>query len=88
VEGSNLEEIDIVRQWKESARRQGQLEASREDLLLVLREGFQLDVPPDLLKTIRQTTDLTILEGWFRAVARAGSLEPFRNLIHSSENKP
>jgi len=79
-----VEQISIVREWKDSAR----LEVKRSDLLRVLRKRFPPEIPADLTQTIDQMTDLQELSGWFDAALDAPSLEDFRSLIHSDENKP
>jgi len=84
LEGFGVEQIDFVREWKDSAR----LEVKRSDLLRVLRKRFPPEVPADLTQMIDQMTDLQELSGWFDSALDAPSLDAFRSLIHSADNKP
>jgi hypothetical protein len=83
-----MEEISIVREWKEAARRQARIEVIRSNLLLVLQKRFSPDLPNDLKDAINQETDLQQLAYWFDAALDVSSLTAFHCLIHSSENKP
>jgi hypothetical protein len=81
LEEFNMEQLGIVREWKESARREGRLEANRNDLLVVLRERFHTEVPDDLVQTVQRTSDLATLSQWLIAAVGASSLEAFRSVI-------
>jgi len=81
LEGFNVEKISIVEEWKDSAQR----EAYRKSLLVVLKRRFHVEVPPDLSKTIQQTTDSSVLFQWLDEALQTESLEAFRNRILSSE---
>jgi hypothetical protein len=80
LEGFNVQQLDIVREWKDEAR----VETRRTDLLHVLRKRFPPEVPADLAEIIQQTQDLAILSRWFDAALDAPSLEAFRGIAQTS----
>ncbi len=77
LEGFHVEEISIVREWRDKAR----AEESRTDLLKVLRKRLAPEGAGDLEQVIQQTTDLGLLRRWFDAALDAPSLEAFRTAI-------
>ena len=84
-----MEQIDIVREWKDKARVEGRREAERDKLLKVLRKRFPPEVPPDLAQAVQQTTDLDQLARWFDAALDAPSLDVFRAVVQPcSGNSP
>jgi hypothetical protein len=82
LEGFNVRQLEIVREWRD----EGRIEGTHSALLLVLRERFQSEVPADLVETIRQTTDRELLSRWIVAAVREPSLEGFRNAVHPSSS--
>jgi hypothetical protein len=70
----NVEEISIVREWKDEARR----EVQRDNLLRILAKRFPPGAPTDMAQSIQQTMDLQQLSGWLDAAQDAPSLESFR----------
>ncbi len=81
LEGFDMWQSEVIREWKTAGRREGRLEEKHGDLLLVLRERFQTEVPTDLAQRIEQTTDLEVLSNWLTAALRAPSLDAFRSAI-------
>jgi hypothetical protein len=65
----------VIREWKTETR--------QSDLMLVLRERFQTEVPADLAQKIEQTTDLSVLSSWLLAALKVPSLDDFRNAIQA-----
>ncbi len=77
-------ESQVIREWKTP----GRVEEKRSDLLLVLREWFQIEVPADLAQKIQQTTDLGVLTGWLRTASTVPTLDAFRTAIQSTPAPP
>lgn len=84
LEGFNVQQLDIVREWKDEAR----VEVQQNNLLRVLRKRFPPEVPADLAEIIQQTQDLAILSRWFDAALDAPSLEAFRGLAQARPGTP
>jgi hypothetical protein len=84
LEGFNVQQLDIVREWKDEAR----VEEKRTDLLTVLQKRFHPEVPEDLARVIQQTTDLRLLSRWFVASLESASLDAFRNAMQSPPANP
>jgi hypothetical protein len=76
-----MERISIVEEWKASARREGELHASRNILLRQLPRRYRTEVPDDLKQRIQQTTDTEVLARWIDAVVTQPSLEAFRAVV-------
>jgi hypothetical protein len=79
LEGFNVWESQAVREWKTEAR----VEEKRGDILVVLRERFEAEVPADLAQKVQQTTDLGVLAGWLKVAAKVASFDAFRAAIQS-----
>jgi len=77
LEGFDMWQSEVIREWKTA----GRLEAQRNDLLLVLRERFQTEVPADLVQKIQQTLDLSVLTSWLSAALKVPSLDAFRSAM-------
>jgi len=77
LEGFDMWQSEVIREWKTA----GRLDAQRNDLLLVLRERFQTEVPADLVQKIQQTLDLSVLTSWLSAALKVPSLDAFRSAM-------
>jgi hypothetical protein len=73
LEGFDVWESQVIREWKAEAR--------QSDLLQVLRDRFQTEVPTDLVERVEQTTDLGVLSQWLSAAVTTSSLDAFRAAI-------
>jgi hypothetical protein len=89
LEGLKVEEISIVREWKEEARNEARVQERRGHLLMVLGTKFPPEIPAELARTIDQTADPALLSRWFQAALKAPSLEAFRSaMAPPAESKP
>jgi len=79
LEGFNVWESQVIREWKTA----GRLEEKRNDLLRALRVRLAPEVPADLTHTVEQTTDLDVLTRWFDAALTAPTLDAFRSVMGS-----
>ncbi len=77
LEGFNVWESQVIREWKAA----GRVEQQRGALLRALRLRFPPEVPADLGRTIEQTTDLDVLTRWFDAALTVPTLDAFRSAI-------
>jgi hypothetical protein len=85
LEGFNVRQLEIVREWKDEAR----VEERQNNLLRVLRKRFPPEVPPDLSQTIQETKDLEVLARWFDTALEVSSLDAFRSIVlPASGNTP
>lgn len=73
LEGWNVKESSVVKEWREEGKAEGQATA----LIAVLEARFS-QVPAELQTRIGQTADLTILKSWLTHAVRAASLAEFR----------
>jgi hypothetical protein len=76
LKGWNVEEPMFVKELEARAV----LNKQMGSLLRVLRARFE-SVPEDLASTIRETTELPVLDGWLITAATSGSLDAFRQAI-------
>jgi hypothetical protein len=83
LEGWEMWESQVIRQWRNEGRLEGRLEVKRSDLATVLQERFQIPVPADLAQLIQQATDLDTLSHWFRTALTAPSLDAFRAALQA-----
>jgi hypothetical protein len=67
-----------VLEWQAEAEKR----ATAKSLLTVLSSRFDTAVPAELEARIRGTEDLTQLERWLKAAARATSLEEFCQTVN------
>jgi hypothetical protein len=97
LEGWDVEQIDIVRRWKESARREGReqglregeeagvqlgrLQELRSGLLKLLRAKFPSEQLADMVHAIEQQAGPDLLSRWFDAVLIAATIEEVRTAI-------
>jgi hypothetical protein len=96
LEGWNMWESQVIREWKTAARQEGLqegrqeglLEANRTSLLKLLQRRFKAEIPSDLLQLIQQTNDLETLGRWFDAAVEISSADAFRNLIQAPPAPP
>ena len=75
LEGFQMNESPVARQWRAEARLEGKAEAV---LRLVQRWG--VPVPEDLAATIRSSTDSAQLDRWLDLAVAAPTLEQFRQV--------
>jgi hypothetical protein len=84
LEGFNVRQLEIVREWRDEGCAEGRLESLRSSLEKVLRKRYPPDVPSDVAEVIQQTTDPEMLSTWFDAALEAQSLDEFRTAMRSS----
>lgn len=88
LEGFDVDQIPIVREWKDAARREGLdkgvQQAHRHDIRTVVQVRFEEDLPPDLDNALQQMEDAATLEQWFRLSLKTPTLADFRAAIVSS----
>jgi hypothetical protein len=75
-----VEQSQQVLEWQAIAEKRGRAESKMEDVLRVLRQRTQADVPTDVEQTIRATDDFDQLNHWLDAAAEASSLAEFLRL--------
>jgi hypothetical protein len=80
LEGFDMWESQVIREWKTEA----QVELQRKNLREVLRSRFPPEVPTDLAERIDQTTDLGALTRWFGAALTAPTLDAFRGAVQTT----
>ena len=67
LEGWNMRPSQVVEEWRNEGRVEGQLATRREDLLALLEERFGA-LPDGLLQRIQATTDVERLKAALRQV--------------------
>lgn len=78
LEGWNVEESDLVKQWQDVAEQRGRLTTLRENLLRVLVAKFSGPLPSELLAAIQTQPDFGELSRWFDVALKAASLAEFQ----------
>jgi hypothetical protein len=79
LEGWNVKEPQIVLDWINEGRVEGEIKGKAEALLRVLGRRFP-PVPQDLESKVRLATDSGQLDRWLDAAVTAVSLDEFRRL--------
>jgi hypothetical protein len=77
LEGFNVQESKIVKEWQEQARKV----TKREDVLRLLQVRFTQPLPTEVTTAIEQQNDLDVLSTWFDLAATSGTVEQFRAAI-------
>jgi hypothetical protein len=77
LEGFQMNESPVARQWRAEAYRAGFLEGMAE-VVLRLVQRWGVAVPKDLADAIRSSTDDTQFDRWLALVVAAPTLEQFR----------
>jgi hypothetical protein len=104
LEGWEMWESQVIREWKTEGRQEGlaegraeglaeglakgRAEEKRNALLKVLQLRFQTELPADLAQVIQQTAELEVLSGWFDAALLAPSLEAFASAVRPVPPSP
>jgi len=83
LEGFDMWESQVIREWKTAGRVEGRVEQLRNNLRQVLRSRFQSELPADLAQRIEQLTDLDVLMRWFDAALAMPTLDAFRNAVQT-----
>jgi hypothetical protein len=78
LEGLNMWESQVVKEWMDAGHAKGRIEGQRAALREALQIRFQTAVPADLEQAIQQATDPDLLIRWFRAALQVPTLEAFR----------
>jgi hypothetical protein len=86
LEGFNVRQLEIVREWKDEARLETRLEERRHFIRMVLQKRFPPEVPPDLARTIQEMADLPTLLRWCEVAVETPSLDAFRG--HTQTSSP
>jgi len=73
LEGFDVQESVIVKEWQDEAK----VQILVENLSTILREKFGA-VPDEVVAKIEGTTDLTVLRHWNLVAAKVDSLDKFR----------
>jgi len=81
LETWNMNESNVVAQWRAEGREQGTLTTKRQDLLEVLRLRFPVQLPADTRAAVETMTDLDELSRWFKVAVTAPSLDAFRAAV-------
>ncbi len=74
LEGWNVERSPITLEWEAHEK----LRTKREDLLMILRERFNQEVPPEIVQAVDAQDDLATLERWLKQAIHIGSLDEMR----------
>jgi hypothetical protein len=75
LEGMNVEESSVLREWADS----GAVKALREKVMLVLRDRFPGAVPSDLESALNRQRDAAVMSQWFDQAFRAKTLDEVRS---------
>jgi hypothetical protein len=82
LEGWNVQESQIVREWQAEARakgrQEGRQETLRDNLLKLLAVRSSGAVPADVLAAVQAQTDADRLSQWFDLLLAGATLEQFR----------
>ena len=89
LEGWNMWQSQVIKEWKDAGRAEGHAEGGaegtlrtlRRDVLKALRVRLQIEVPPDLAQAIERIADVEVLNRWFEAALNASTLEGFREVV-------
>jgi hypothetical protein len=74
LEKWNMQESQIVKEWKTEAVRR----AKQEDILRILALRFKAETPADLAERVREQEDTAALTRWLDAAVTAATLDEFR----------
>lgn len=77
LEGFNVIESKVVKEWQDQARAVGLREGRRASLLRLLPKQFGA-LPDDLRSTVEAVADPDQLDSWIEIAALVGSLDDFR----------
>jgi hypothetical protein len=77
LRGWNMKDSQIVKQWEDRARAEGEVRGEAEMLLHILEKKFK-QVPKDLQDAIFTTNDKERLYNWADLAVSARSLKSFR----------
>jgi hypothetical protein len=77
LEGFEMTESQVVKEWINQGRAQGNLERQRQDLLELLEGKFPGAVPNDVAQLIQQQDSQNLLHDWFKAAVRVATFEQF-----------
>jgi hypothetical protein len=87
LEGWNMEECEIVKEWEEQGRqkglRQGQLENMRRVFLHVFEQRFPGEVPADVAAAAQAQTNVDTLMRWMDLLLTASSPDQLRAALGS-----
>lgn len=89
LEGLDVEQIELVRRWKDAARgeghreglKEGIQEGHREALRQAVRIRFDVELPSDLNEALRQIKDKSMLDRWFKLSLESATFADFRAAI-------
>ena len=89
LEGFDMWQSQVIKEWKDEGRKEGRQEGQREAmqaaLLQVLRRRFKEEPPQALAQLIQQTTNLETLSRWTDHAWEVASLEEFRTRIQAPQ---
>jgi len=77
LEGWNVVESQVVKQWQDEAERKGERKAKAATLLQLLQVRYG-ELPAEIAEPIRQAQQTEDLDRWLVAFATAATLEQFR----------
>jgi hypothetical protein len=83
LEGWEMWHSQVVQQWKDEGRAEGELRTQRSNLLQILRLQFKVEIPPDLVTLIEQTTSMDVLNRWLNLSFEVSSLDDFRHRLET-----
>jgi hypothetical protein len=81
LEGWNVQESQIVKEWREEGRKEGLMEGERRALLRVLRIRFVDPLPTEIVQGVQAQTDINTLSNWQQLAVTAASLDQFRQAV-------
>jgi hypothetical protein len=87
LEGWEMWQSQVVKRWKDEGRAEGRAEGmltnQRNNLLQALRHHLKVEIPPDLVALIEQTTDMEVLKRWFSISMEVSSMDDFRHHLEA-----
>ncbi len=86
LEGWNVKTSQIVEEWKEEGRAEGDRRTSRAKLLRLLQLRFGPDLPADLQQAVEGQSDPAALDRWFDLAGTATSLDHFRTAFNAKSD--
>ena len=81
LEGFDMMESQVVREWVNKGRAEGELKTQRKNLLEVLEDRFPGAAPNEVIKLIEHQESFDLLHDWFREANRAPSFEHFMGVL-------
>lgn len=76
-----MQQSPVVLEWQAQAAEQATLKTKATDILKALEFRLHRKPPLAVAEKVKATTDLELLERWFKAAVTVDSMKEFRELL-------